>query len=252
MVAVVDDVPEDHLVLGTMWSPKEGYQRGRPFLDCLAAEVGHPIGLVQRRTYAQSTAELLEGTGDIGLICTGATAAPALREHFRAPFALASARGPSYRGVVVVAADSSIDSLVDLKGVAVAYVDPDSLTGFRAVRARLRDAGHEPDVFFGPAIFTFSHDRSIEDVAAGIVAAAPVDEEILERHPRRDEVRAVWQSDSFPSPPVLVRKGRTDLLEALSRLVDRAECVEPLGARGLAPTSWAPYDEVARVIEQGR
>ncbi len=142
-------------------------------------------------------------------------------------------------------------SVADLEGADIAWVDPDSLTGFRAPRAAFREMGLDPDRYFGRATFTHAHDRAVEAVRSGLVQVAAVDEELLAAEPAPHELRVVWRSQAFPSPPFLVSRDRPDLLGPLEDIAARPECLSALGAEGLTASHWALYDPLGEIIEKG-
>lgn len=238
-------------VLSTRWSAVEGYERTRALRGCLESATDRTFTLVQRRTYAEVNALLAQGRGDVALVCSGVTSNPALRESMVPVGRLLFEGGPSYRSVVIVAQDDPADDLEDLRGSRIAWVDSDSLTGYRAVRAALRSRGEDPDQFFPTRSFTHSHDLSISSVHAGTVRAAAVDEEVLRQSPDLG-ARVVWTSDRFPSPPLLVRRGDAALAERLATLASDPGCFTEIGARGLAPADWEAYDGLGELVEAGR
>jgi ABC-type phosphate/phosphonate transport system substrate-binding protein len=243
----------ERFVLATMWSPTAGFERSERFVTCLEEALGGPVQLVQRETYAEGNAQLLSGNADLGLICTGATANDQLREDFVPVWRLVDDQGlDTYRSVVVVREDDPAQSLEDLAGASVAWVDPSSLTGYLALRHELVVRGHHPDTYFGTSRFTHSHDRSTESVAGGVLRAAPLDEVVFREMPERDRLRVVWTSQRFPAPAFVARRGRVDLIRALGELATRRDCLEPLGAIGLVRTDWDDYEEVRSVVELGR
>jgi len=240
-------------VLATVWSPSAGWERTRPFLDCLKEETSSDIELLQRETYDEANALLASGTGDFGLICSGATADESLKEDFVAAWRLVSdLDGGRYRAAVLVRQGDDATSLEDLRGATFAWVDPNSLTGYHALRAELRRSGEDPDRYFGDVRFTYSHDRSIEAVQSGVVRAAVIDEVVARQMLQDDSLRAAWHSEYFPSPVFVVRKDRPDLAAALERIAPRRNCLEPLGADSLELARWEDYRGVAEVVALSR
>ena len=238
-------------VLASMWSPAEGWSRARPLVTCLEEAAKGPVAILQRETYEEANALLAAGKGDIGLICTGATADPGIRATMDPVYRLRFREGAVYHSVLVVANADPAHRLDDLWGATIAWVDPDSLTGFRGPRAAMRATGQSPDAFFGAATYTHSHNRSIEAVASGLVRVAAVDEALL-LDIGSPGVKIVWISPAYPSPPLVVRKGDVRAAAILASLADRPECFKGLGAIGLAPADWQDYDDVGRVLEEGR
>lgn len=250
--AVLETEPAVRVLLVTMWAPSTGYERIQPLLGCLERSLGEgSVELAQRDTYAEGTAVLLSGGAEIGAVCSGATGDPHLRERFEAAFQLRHQHGGVYHSAVIVQASDPAWELADLEGADIAWVDVNSLTGYRAVRAHLRGLGQEPDLYFGRSTFTHGHDRSVQAVRDGVVRVAAVDEEILATMSDLGDLRVVWRSQAFPSPPIVVARGRTDLRDALNAVADDPECFTTLGASGLEETSWSDYDELLEVLESG-
>lgn len=240
------------VVLATRWSPIEGHARTRQFSRCLEDELRRPVRVVQRGSYAEANALLSAGRGDIGLVCSGATADARLRDAMVPLFRLDRGSGQgTYRSVVIVREEDAAHDLTDLGGSSIAWTDPDSLTGYRAPRAALRARGIDPATFFGAVSLTGSHDASIDAVVHGIVRAAAVDEEVFRARPPLP-LRVLWVSASFPSPPVLVRPGDDEVAAALERVGERPECLADLGATKLVPADWSTYDGLPEVLEGGR
>lgn len=248
-----EDVAPTRFVLATFWSPAAGWERTRGFMDCIEAELGGPVELLQRESYDEANALLASGGGDFGLICSGATADESLHEDFVPAWRLVSDEdGGRYRGTILVRREDEAQTLEDLRGSSFAWVDPKSLSGYYALRAELRRRGEDPGRFFGDVRFTYSHDRSIEAVQSGVVRAAVVDEVFVRQMVAGEEVRAIWYSEYFPSPVFLVRKDRPDLAGALERLASRRECLAPLGAVGLEIARWEDYRGVIETVALAR
>lgn len=239
------------VVLGTRWSPVEGYNRSRKFAACLEEATGRPVQVLQRDSYAEANALVAAGKGDVAIVCSGATADPRLRQAMDAVWRLDVTGEGTYRSVLVVRESDPADSLLALRGASITWADPDSLTGYRGPRAALRRLGEDPDRFFAASSFSHSHDASIEAVSQGFVRVAAVDEHILHAH-GTGGLRAVWTSEAYPAPPVLVRAGDQGMRAALDDIAGRPECLADLGASRLLATDWATYDTVIATIEEGR
>jgi phosphonate transport system substrate-binding protein len=73
----------------------------------------------------------------------------------------------SYKGQINVRADSGIESLADLKGKVMCWVDPNSTSGYIIPRIMLKANGIDPDVDFAKTIETGSHNNVITQVYNG-------------------------------------------------------------------------------------
>jgi len=99
--------------------------------------------------------------------------------------------------------DSGIDSMEDLKGKRVAHTSPTSNSGNQAPRALFPEMGIVPGEDY-EVVYSGSHDQSMLGVVAQDYDAAPVASEVVERMAARglydpDEVRLLYESDSFPT-----------------------------------------------------
>jgi phosphonate transport system substrate-binding protein len=77
-----------------------------------------------------------------------------------------------YYSVMYVRADSKYNSLEDLKGTALGYVDVESTSGFKAPNYFLTQQGYPIDKYFKIAQTTGSHENAVLALAAGTVDAA--------------------------------------------------------------------------------
>jgi len=179
-------------------------------VDWLGRRLGRPATLLQRRNYFEANEAIRRGDADVAFICTGAYVR-ALRDGGYAELLAVPVVGgaTTYHSVLLVGASSPWKRLEDLRGRSVAFVDPLSLTGRLYVAHRAREIGADEAAFFSNITYTGSHDRSIEAVARGLVAAAPVDELVLRAALVRSPdlgaaVRVLERSPPFGIPPVVV------------------------------------------------
>lgn len=253
--ATVASATPTRVLLAGMWSPAAARQHLGRLARCLEEETGHPTDVVLRERYAEGMRLLDRQGAEIGLLCSGAAAASAvegtLRDEYEAIYKLSRDGRSSYNAALIVRREDRALNLDDLQDAEIAWTDPDSLTGYRALRAHLRGEGRDPDTFFSASMFTNGHDRSIEAVQDGLVRAAVVDEMILASSEATD-LRVIWRSREFPSPPVVVSRRHPELRAAVARLASRPDCLDVIGATGLAPTSWEEYAAISDVIQAGR
>jgi ABC-type phosphate/phosphonate transport system substrate-binding protein len=135
--------------------------------------------------------------------------------------------GPTYRSVVVVAADSKARTIADLRGTRCAVNGLDSQSGYNALRALV--APHaERARFFGSVAVTGGHRHSIARIAAGEADIAAVDcvsYALLARHRPQalTGVRVLCRTASAPSLPYITRAGAdADLLQRLRAGLEHA------------------------------
>lgn len=79
---------------------------------------------------------------------------------------------PFYWSAIIVRKDSGIDSLADLEGKDIAWVDPNSAAGYVFPRSEIIVAGIDPDDFFANQTFAGQHDAAVLSVLNGSVDAA--------------------------------------------------------------------------------
>ncbi len=73
----------------------------------------------------------------------------------------------SYKGQIIVRADSGIKSLQDLKGKVMCWVDPNSTSGYIVPRIMLKANGIDPDKDFAKTIEAGSHNNVVTQVYNG-------------------------------------------------------------------------------------
>jgi phosphonate transport system substrate-binding protein len=77
-----------------------------------------------------------------------------------------------YYSVIYVKADSPYKTIQDLKGKSIAFVDPNSTSGYNAPRFFLHKAGIDVDTFFSKSVITGSHENGVIALAKGTVDCA--------------------------------------------------------------------------------
>ena len=117
---------------------------------------------------------------------------------------------PVYYSDVVVRLKSSFESFVDLRGAAFAFNEPRSHSGFNVVRAYLAEFGQR-EGFFGSAVESGAHVKSIEMFLSGNVETAAIDSTVWEwlkaqRPELAGELRVVETIGPSPIPPWVVSK----------------------------------------------
>lgn len=178
----------------------------------LGERLGRPVELVQRRTYNEMN-DLIEAQAvDLAFVCTSAY----IEGHDR--FGMELLVAPQVNGQTVYHSDlivpttSNAQSMADLRGRVFAFTDPISFSGRVYPTYLLQTMGETPEHFFSRTFFTYSHEKAIQAVAAGVADGAAVDSLVLEYAFRRDpslaqKLQVIHRSPPFGIPPVVVPPG---------------------------------------------
>ena len=175
----------------------------------------------------------------------------------------------SYRGEFIVRADSDIDSLYQLEGKTIAYVDPSSTSGYIYPKEMLRERG----IATKEEMFANGHNQVVlkvyqGDVDAGAVFYSPTDTvtgerldarcKIAPQHPDvYDVVKIIALTEEIPNDPVVVRRGlsaelREPIIEALLEFQRTEEGRQSLmtiaSIEGFVRTSDADYQDVRELV----
>lgn len=250
------------LAAAPVLSPRSNVATYAAFVRYLEVELGRPVELVQRKTYAEINALIRSGGVDLALICGGAYVEA--RRNFDVHLLAAPLREGEalYYSNLIVPATSRAQSLEDLRGASFAFTDPLSNSGRITPLYELLEMGESPESFFGREVFTYSHDNSIRAVADELVDGAAVDswvyDSLVAREPglaARTRVVARW--GPFGSPPVVASPGldperRDRLTEILLGMVSDSrgrELLASMGIEGFTPADDSMYAEIRRMSD---
>jgi phosphonate transport system substrate-binding protein len=207
------------VAVGAMLIPEEGFAHYRLLLERLGEQVGRPVKIVDRRSYAAVNEALRKGEIDAAFVCSGPYV-QGRREFGLELLVVPEAYGrTSYHAYVIVPAGSPARRIEDLRGKSFAFTDPDSNTGKLVPTSLLASMGTTPERFFSRTIMTGSHDKSILAVAEQLVAGASVDSLIFDyaAHVKPEvtaRTRIIWKSPPYGIPPFVVRPGLDPALKA--------------------------------------
>ncbi len=181
-------------------------QRWKRYLE---EHLQRPVVFVQRRTY-QETMELFRDEKiDAGWICGG----PHVRyKSLQRLLAVGVWKGkPLYQSYLIVPKrDSTTRSIADLRGKIFGYSDPQSNSGHNVPVGEILRLGADPETFFSKTIYTYSHRKLVEAIAAGLMDGARVDGYIYDQMNTYfptliAQTRLVQTSDDFGFPPIVAR-----------------------------------------------
>ncbi|MCX6139965.1 MAG: phosphate/phosphite/phosphonate ABC transporter substrate-binding protein [Candidatus Kapabacteria bacterium] len=175
----------------------------------------------------------------------------------------------TYRGEFIVRANSGIDSLYQLQGRTIAYVDPSSTSGYIYPKEMLRIRGVVPR----QEVFANGHNQVVTkvyqgDVDAGAVFFSRPDSVTGERLDARakiatehpdvfDIVKVIALTEEIPNDPVVVRKGLPQdvvdkLIAALLRFQETPNGKKSLmtiaSVEGFKPSSDDDYSAVRTLV----
>jgi len=174
---------------------------------------------------------------------------------------------PFYYSAIVVAKDSKIKKLSDLKNKTIAFVDEKSTSGYLYPQIFLRK-NKFTDQTFKSVVFTGNHAASIELLENKKIDAVAVfsDDEKAKlgawnRFAKSPKfaIRPIWISDPIPNDPIVVRSEFYEsnakltheimytLIEAQSE--DSSKLTEILGTSDLMPATSRQYDPVREVVK---
>jgi phosphonate transport system substrate-binding protein len=148
--------------------------RWQPFVDYLMKELGTRVTLRVANDYAA----VIEGqrAGNIQIAYYGPASFARARMIGVKTDAFAidvnSDGSKGYYSVFYVLAKSPYQKIEDLKGKAMAFVDPNSTSGNNMPRFALDKMGIDPDQFFSKTVFAGSHENAVLALTQGTVDVA--------------------------------------------------------------------------------
>ena len=172
-------------------------QYWNPILIYVSRKSGVPLELRLAKTVQEGNALAEQGAYDF--LFTNHFFTP---ERDRLGFrVIARPAGRGIRGQIVVPNDSPIKSVQELNGKEVAFP---SLDAFAAYQLPM-DALLKAKVHVKP-VFTSNQEASFAQLKVGTVAAAAVNDTVIERYARREgfEYRLLWNSDLFNDLCIMV------------------------------------------------
>jgi phosphonate transport system permease protein len=260
----------DELVLG--FHPAENAQALQQSADALARALSERIQLPVRAFVTLDYTSLVEAMRAGQVHLGWLTPAPLILAErlFDAQVVLTQVRrgSPSYYAAIVVREDSPVRTVEQLEGRTIAWVDPQSTSGFVIPRFLLRERGLDPQRMFRQQVFAGGHDAAVFAVYNGQVDAAAVWAEppsdgggawarfLRNRPPPR--LRPILYSPPVPSDavgvhptflrehPTLVRNVRAALLSLGQSEQGRAILRRLNSTDGFVPADSAQYALVRR------
>jgi phosphonate transport system substrate-binding protein len=260
--APVPGKPPLRIAVAAMFSPEETLSVYQELMDYIAAKLGRPVELKQRRTYQEVNDMLGTGKLDAAILCSGPYV-HAQRQYGVQLLAVPVIRGsPTYHSYIIVAPGSPAKSLEGLRGKRFAFTDPLSTSGYLYPVYALVTQGQQPATFFAKTLFTYSHDNSIEAVAEGVVDGAAVDsliyDYLLARHPALgSRTRIIHTSPPMGAQPVGIprmlapatTRALRDLFLRMDQDSDAQKILRQLGVDRFIAGSDSLYDGIRTMLK---
>jgi phosphonate transport system substrate-binding protein len=211
---------------------------GEAVADLLMEETGYTIESTVATSYAAAIEAMCAGEAQVGMLATFAYILA--HEKCGVEVALVSERygSPYYSGQLVAGADTGIETLADVAGRSVCWVDAASTSGYVLPRVFLPGAGVDPETDLGSEVEAGSHDLVITAVYNGDceVGASYVDarDAISEEYPDvYDKVVVIQEWSGIPNDgvqfaPDVPDDVKQNLVNAFLALTQTEEGVEAL------------------------
>ena len=162
----------------------------------------------------------------------------------------------SYKGQIIVRADSGIKTLDDLKGKVMCWVDPNSTSGYIVPRIMLKANGIDPDKDFAKTIEAGSHNNVVTQVYNGdcdagatyVDARSSVEKDLPDV---KEKVIAIATTADIPNDNVsfikdFPKEDRDKIVNALLEIANSEEGKKALNElysiEGLEPADDSFYD----------
>lgn len=238
-----------------------------PLIRLLGEGLGLPVQLVPTSSYAGAIDAVVSGGVDLAMLGPAAYLQARQRDPGIEAFATPTlaqgyftAAGPYYQALLVVRADREFQALDDLRGTRVALSDPSSTSGsvipqreFPAV------VGRPLGEFFAGQLYVGTHDRALDALLDGKVAAAFVssqraDDYLLRGLISTRSLRVLWRSQPIPNDALVFSSAlcqplrqhiRALLLEDSPLL---AAFLQAQQASALAPVDPGAYQALERAL----
>ncbi|HYF03710.1 MAG TPA: phosphate/phosphite/phosphonate ABC transporter substrate-binding protein [Patescibacteria group bacterium] len=269
-----NDIGSEGNPIRIMLTPSVDAQKITNSTDLLVTYLKKATGLEYSASVPTSFITVIEGFGsgkaDFGALNTFSYVLA--HERYGAEAALKVVRRggeTTYKGQIIARTDSGIDSLYELHGKKMAYVDAASTSGYILPKALLDKNGIKP----GAEVFGMKHDNVVtmvyqKQVDAGATFYSPPDPqtgEILDARARvkaqfpdvYEKVKIITLTEAIPNDPFAFRKDFPEDIKQriIKALLDfqkteegRKALYQIYSVEGLEPASDSDYDQLRSMI----
>ncbi len=193
-------------------NPKEVEAQYQPLEDYLNEELGREVELSVPTTYNAVVEAMVSDKLDLAYFGGLTYVQARQRADVHPLFTEVNPRTGTtkYRSVIIVPADSDVESVEDLEGEDFAFGSVSSTSGSLYPSIMLDTAGIDYRTDLGETIYTGGHDTTAQAVANGRVAAGGLEDRILynlqdEGIIEKDAVKVIEESEPIEGYPWVVR-----------------------------------------------
>lgn len=241
-------------------SPAELTTMFSPLAEYLSRQAGQKVTLVLLKDFAEFKQHVREGQLEI------AFSNPLIYVELKrgldlGPLAVATEKkgGAMFRGILITRQDSGIQSVADVKGRRLVFVDKDSLGGYLSQLLYLRKQGLEPTRDFKMLPFAKKHDNVTLAVLSRFADVGGIREDDLDKMTSKADladIKVLAQTDMFPNWPLyaLPRTSSAvrEKIKAALLALDKGDAVlEAAQLTGFAPITDREYDSVREAARAG-
>lgn len=263
------------------YAPNESTEQSSDARNGLASDLGNALGMDVEEIQASDYNAIIEAlrTGKADMAYMGPLSVALAENRANAtPIVMKAPEGDKsqavYHSVLITRADNDeINSIEDIKGKTIAFVDPDSTSGNLVPTSEIikafpddnldSDKIHTNGEFFEAVSFSGKHQAGLQAVIKGDVDVVPISDQILASeiangNAKEDDVKIIHTSPAIPAEAMVVDSTVDDDLKA--KLVDFltnydneayfTEVIKKEGARFVAcdASDYEPIVELNKVI----
>ena len=236
-----NDAAAEKTTFTIAYAPNESTEQSSDARNGLAADLGKALGMEVEEIQASDYNAIIEAlrTGQADMAYMGPLAVALAVERADAePIVMKAPNGDKsqavYHSVLITRADNDeINSIEDIKGKTMAFVDPDSTSGNLVPTSEIikafpddnldSDKIHTNGKFFEAVSFSGKHQAGLQAVIKGDVDVAPISDQILASeiangNAKESDVKVIHTSPAIPAEAMVVSANVDDALKA--KLVD--------------------------------